>query len=110
MIAALATACGGGSESTETSTSAEAAGPDPATTKCSEFATMEEPAQLELVTAALDAKADKSQAPDTVLPMVVGLCDSVPDSTISEVLAGPDVVTTQPGPPPSETAPATPTP
>lgn len=106
VTALVATACGGSSESGDASTSEAAPGPDPATTKCSEFATLDEQAQTDLVAAALEAKGDSATG-ETVLPMVVGLCDQLPDATIAEVLAGPDVVTTVPAPAES---PATPTP
>lgn len=106
--ALLVAACGGSSDSGDASTSEAAAGPDPATTKCSEFATLEVDAQTDLVAKALEAKGDSASG-DTMLPMVVGLCDQLPDATISEVLAGPAVASTSAVPAPAE-SPATPTP
>lgn len=101
--ALLATACGGSSEGGDASTSEAAAGPDPATTKCSEFQTLDEQAQSDLVAAALEAKGEPAGS-DTMLPMVVGLCDQLPDATVSEVLAGPAVATTSAVPMPPESA------
>ncbi|MGK2881880.1 MAG: hypothetical protein ACSLE6_14160 [Mycobacterium sp.] len=110
LVAALATACGGSSKGGDTSTTG-AAGPDPATTKCSEFATMDAAAQQGVVEQALQAKdpGNEVTGAETMLPMVVGLCAQLPDATVSEVLAGPAVATTSAVPaPPVESAPATP--